>query len=101
PRTPSPSQARQRSLPGFGHQKKPTHATTRFGQEDRIRQGAEFYSYYKDGTTLQREAAILRRRRTTIPARPSAQGGQHKFKNSQSRSRNFHGSPFGCYEPRE
>ena len=37
-------------------------------------------------------------RRTTVPARPSAQGRQQQVENSRSRSRNFHGHAFRSYK---
>ena len=76
-RIPSPSQARQGSLPGFEHQKKSTRATNRFRQENRLRQEVDFLSHYKRRSAVRKsmtEVAILRRRRTTISARFFTQG---------------------------
>ena len=82
----SPSQRRQRNLPGFGRQKKPTRNTTRFGQGDRIQEEVDLHSHYKKRTAVHKsktDGTILRRWRITISVRSPTQGRQHQFENSQ------------------
>ena len=60
----SPSQRRQRNLPGFGRRKKPTRNTTRFGQGDRIREEVDLHSHYKKRTAVHKsktDGTILKR----------------------------------------